>query len=226
MPLEAAWHIAARRRWLKASAAVAIGWAATCSVQSARASVGRSGISFYDNFVGMHLLDQAGRPLRLHGLRGKVVLFNFIFTACSTVCPVQVLALRQMLQQMPTTLRAQLHLVSVSLDPLGDTPQSLKAFAKRYEVDHATWSFVTGKPADIERLAETLALFRGGKGKAPLEDHSTALWLADAHGALVMRYAGNPPDAPRIAREMAALVALNESSQRRPASSQAAQASS
>lgn len=209
---------ASRRAWLqKAVATAAFGWAAAGSVQPARANVGDAGSSFYDNFKGMRLIDQAGRPIRLHDLRGKVVLFNFIFTACSTACPMQTHALSQMLQQMTPSLRARLHLVSVSLDPLSDTPQTLTAFARRHQVDHASWSFVTGRPDDIQRLAERLALFRSGKGRAPLEDHSTALWLADAQGALAMRYAGSPPDVARIAREMAALVALNDTNPRRPA---------
>lgn len=175
-----------------------------------------AGPGFHDNFAGMQLTDQAGRPLRLDSLRGKVVLFNFIFTGCSSVCPVQTLALAQMQQRMTPALRTRVHLVSVSLDPLSDTPQTLTAFAKRFQVDHASWSFATGRPADIERLAQTLALFRGGKGQAPLEDHTTTLWLADAQGELRMRYAGNPPDTARIEKEMGALVALSDRERRPP----------
>lgn len=166
--------------------------------------------SFYDHFAGMLLTDQVGRPLQQANLRGKLVLFNFIYTACSTVCPVQTHALARMLKQMPPALRAQVHLVSVSLDPLSDTPQTLASFAKRYQADFANWSFVTGKPDDIERLARTLALFRNGVAKAPLDDHATSLWLIDAQGVLRTRYAGNPPDVERIARELAALASLSE----------------
>jgi protein SCO1 len=167
-----------------------------------------TGPSFYDNFAGMQLLDQAGRPLQLHRLRGKVVLFNFIFTGCSTVCPVQTHALSQMLRRMQPALRARVHLVSVSLDPLSDTPQTLATFAKGFQVDHAQWSFATGRTADIQRLAEALWLFRDGRGQAPLDDHATSLWLVDAQGGLRIRYAGNPPDTARLERELGALAEL------------------
>jgi cytochrome oxidase Cu insertion factor (SCO1/SenC/PrrC family) len=157
----------------------------------------------------MKLLDQNGQPLQLHSLRGQVVLFNFIFTACSTVCPVQTQAMSQMMQRMQPRLRSRVHLVSVSLDPLSDTPKTLKAFARRYQIDHANWSFVTGRPDDIQRLAEALWLFRSGKGKAPLEDHTTSLWLVDARGTLQVRYAGNPPDTARLERELGVLADMH-----------------
>ncbi len=203
--------VATRRAWLASAGRACWGAAATLALPPAGAQAGpvsAPGPGFYDNFAGMQLTDQAGRPLRLDSLRGKVVLFNFIFTACSTVCPVQTLALAQMQQRMKLALRARMQLVSVSLDPLGDTPQTLPAFARRFQVDHSNWSFATGRPDDIERLAQTLALFRRGKGPAPLEDHTTTLWLADAQGVLRMRYAGNPPDVARIETEMGALLAL------------------
>lgn len=175
-----------------------------------------AGLIFYNNFAGMQLTDQAGRPLRLDSLSGKIVLFNFIFTACSTVCPVQTQALVQMMQGMNPSLRAQVHLISVSLDPLSDTPQTLTAFARRFRVDHTNWSFATGQPGDIKRLADTLTLFRGARGRAPLDEHATALWLVDGQGVLRIRYAGNPPDVARIARELEALVALGASQRLRP----------
>lgn len=193
---------AGRACWLAAAALAA----PLAGAQTGSASA--AGPSFYDSFSGMQLTDQSGRPLRLNSLRGKVVLFNFIFTACATVCPVQTHAMAQMLRQMSPALRARVHLVSVSLDPLGDTPQTLTAFARRYQVDHAHWSFATGRPGDIQRLAETLWLFRDGRGQAPLEDHATSLWLVDTQGVLRIRYAGNPPDTARIERELGALADL------------------
>lgn len=207
---------ASRRHWLvRVCAGVGVGgWVlAAAAAGAAPPPDGRfpnpaAADNFHGHFAGMQLLDQSGRRFQPDRLRGKVVLFNFIFTGCSTVCPVQTHALAQMLQQMPPALRARVHVVSVSLDPLSDTPQTLAAFARRYPINHADWSFVTGRPDDIQRLADRLALFRGGKGQAPLEDHATALWLADTRGVLLMRYAGNPLDVPRLLRELAAVADL------------------
>ena len=165
------------------------------------------GERFYDSFSGMQLLNQNGQSLRLPDLQGKVTLFNFIFTSCSSVCPVQTHALVQMLDGLPPEVRTRVHLVSVSLDPLSDTPQALKVFAKRFNADRDNWSFVTGRPQDIERLAESLWLFQNGKGRAALETHDISLWIIDVQGSVRLRLGGNPPDAQRLARELGQLSA-------------------
>mgnify|MGYP000394383097 CR=1 FL=1 len=61
-------------------------------------------------------------------LKGRVVLVNFVFTGCSTICPVQTRALADLQAQVPEPLRRQVHFLSISLDPLSDTPQALKAY--------------------------------------------------------------------------------------------------
>lgn len=199
-----------RRGWLGLVGG-ACGLLATGSLaQPAPASrAGSAAPSFYENFAGMRLLDQGGKTLQLPALKGRVVLINFIFTGCSTVCPVQTHALAELQRQMKPELRRRVWLLSVSLDALSDTPQTLRAFAAKYQVDHANWSFVTGRPQDIQRLAEALWLFRNGKGQGPLEEHTTHLWLVDGQGVLRMRYGGSPPDTGRLVREMAALVEVS-----------------
>jgi protein SCO1 len=159
--------------------------------------------SFYSNFTDMTLLDQDGRRMTPARLVSRTVLVNFVFTGCSTVCPVQTRALVELQQKLPTELRRQFHILSVSIDPLGDTPAALKAFAQRMGVDLKAWTLVTGKPDEIERLADKLILFRPEPDAKRPADHSTALWLVDAGGELRMRYNGNPPDVPRLLREIA-----------------------
>jgi protein SCO1 len=163
---------------------------------------------FSRNFVGMKLQDQEGRPLDFARWRGRIVLINFVYTGCSTSCPVQTRALADMQRQLPVSLRSRVQLLSVSLDPLQDTPATLKDFAKRMGADLSNWSFATGRPQDVERLSQALRLFRPGAEVRKPDDHSTALWLVDPKGELRMRYAGNTPDVPRLLREIAALDAL------------------
>jgi protein SCO1 len=158
--------------------------------------------SFYSNFTGMTLLDQDGRRMSPARLMGRTVLVNFVFTGCSTVCPVQTRALVELQQRLPPDMRRQFHILSVSIDPLGDTPAALKAFATRMGVDTRGWTLVTGKPDEVERLAEKLILFRPEPDAKRPADHSTALWLIDAQGELRMRYNGNSPDIPRLLREI------------------------
>lgn len=163
--------------------------------------------TFASNFEGAMLQDQEGRPFRLAALAGKVILYNFVYTGCSTVCPMQTRVLAEVQQGLATKVRDQVHFVSVSLDPLSDSPKALKAFALRMGADLKHWSFVTGRPTDIERVADHLRLFKAPEARRP-DDHATTLWLADREGRLIQRYPGNPPDPARLVSELTQLQAL------------------
>lgn len=163
---------------------------------------------FARNFDGLRLVDQAGRPFSFEPLEGRVLLVNFVFTGCSTVCPVQTRWLAEVQASLPAEARAGVHFVSVSIDPLADTPAVLKAYAQRLGVDTAHWSFVTGPVADIDRVAARLRLFRPDATARRPDDHTTALWLVDARGRLMQRLAGQPPDTRRVRDELLALRSL------------------
>ena len=163
---------------------------------------------FARNFDGLGLVDQDNRAFGFERLAGKVLLVNFVFTGCSTVCPVQTHVLAEVQRGLPGDIREGVHFVSVSLDPLSDTPPALKAYARRMGADLRHWSFVTGRPADIERVADRLRLFRPGPDARKQDDHTTALWLVDARGRLMQRLHGNPPDGRRLGSELTALRRL------------------
>jgi cytochrome oxidase Cu insertion factor (SCO1/SenC/PrrC family) len=166
--------------------------------------------AFRANFDGALLVDQEGRPFSFAPLAGKVLLVNFVYTGCSAACPVQTRALAQVQAALSPDAGSRVRFVSVTLDPLQDTPSALKAFAKAMGADLARWSFVTGRQADIDRIAQRLRVLRTGSGAKMLEDHTTSLWAVDANGRLVQRYAGNPPDHARLVRELTELARISK----------------
>lgn len=165
--------------------------------------------AFAANFDGMALVDQDGRAFGFRSVAGQVLLVNFVFTGCSTVCPVQTRVLAEVLRGQPARgSGAKLRFVSISLDPLNDTPAALKAYANSMGADLTRWSFITGRPDDIDRVSERLRLFRPGDATRRPDDHATTLWLVDTRGRLMLRLNGNPPDAARLSRELATLRSL------------------
>jgi cytochrome oxidase Cu insertion factor (SCO1/SenC/PrrC family) len=162
--------------------------------------------SFYSNFANLTFKNQHNQAFNTAKLTHKVVLFNFIYTQCATVCSVQTKALVDVVNALPKNVRAKVALVSVSLDPLSDTPEKLSAFAKQNHADFNNWYFITSKPDDVKTLSDRLKLF--GADKKTIDaavrpnDHITHLWLVDNQGRLIMRYLGNPIDKARLAREM------------------------
>ena len=107
------------------------------------ADSGTEATSFLTNFAPLKLVDQNGQPFAVQGLRGQVVLFNFIFTSCPNVCPVQTQALAEVQRAIPAVDRDRVHFVSVSIDPEHDTPAVLHSFARRFNLDFSRWTFVT-----------------------------------------------------------------------------------
>lgn len=174
---------------------------------SARAAAAST---FASNFDGATLRDQEGRPFVPSSLAGRTVLYHFVFTGCSTVCPVQTQVLAQVQRGLARPVQQRVHFVSVSLDPLADTPAVLKAYALRLGANLAHWSFVTGRPEDIERVADRLRLFAPGPDARRPDDHTTSLWVADRQGQLRQRYPGNPPDRARLVAELTQLDAVTQ----------------
>jgi cytochrome oxidase Cu insertion factor (SCO1/SenC/PrrC family) len=166
--------------------------------------------SLATEFSDLRLRDQDDRPFDLTAVRGKVVLLNFVFTGCAATCPTQTRELAALQEALPTSLRRDVRFVSVSVDPLGDTPAALRAYGRSAGADFSSWTFATGRPQDIERLGERLRLFRDGAVAGRPEDHTTALWLLDGDGRLMQRYVD--VDRPRLIQDLRQVRDLAERS--------------
>ncbi|MBF8723492.1 SCO family protein [Pseudomonas guariconensis] len=144
-------------------------------------------------FTDTVLKDQDGRELRFYSdvLKDKVVMLNVIFTHCNDACPLITRKLREVREAMGPELASQVTFVSVSSDPLNDTPAALKAFARKQGVDGPNWLFLTGDKANVD-----LVLGRLGQFLPSPEQHSTQLIAGDVAGK---RWSKIRPDAPPTA---------------------------
>ncbi len=91
----------------------------------------------------------------------RAVLMNFIFTSCTTICPVMSHVFTSVQQKLGVD-SAKLHMVSISIDPEHDTPARLKDYAVRYGAG-AQWNFYTGTAANSIAAQKAFAAFRGDK---------------------------------------------------------------
>lgn len=169
-------------------------------------------------FQGLALQDHRLQALSARTLAGKPMLLSFVFAGCTTVCPGQLLALQQLREMLPPAVRAELQIVSVTVDPLSDTPQALGRFARARGLDLPGWRFVSGPPAQVHRLLDRMQVFAPAGGPTPVAtaaqaalpspdpaDHRTALYLFAADGQLIQRFRGSPIDLPRLQAEITAL---------------------
>ena len=93
--------------------------------------------------------------------RGQPVMLNFIFTTCTTICPVLSATFSQVEQQLGDE-RDQVRMVSITIDPEYDTPARLQAYAARYDAG-PQWQFLTGKLEDIVAIQKAFEAYRGTK---------------------------------------------------------------
>jgi protein SCO1 len=156
---------------------------------------------------GLALTDHHQQPLRATALAQRPVLLSFVFAGCSTTCPLQVKELAALHDELPAAARAQVRFVSVTVDPLSDTPQALAAFAKRMGAERSGWAFATGKPDVVGTLLERMQTFPAGKAAPQPEDHRTSLYLFGVDGRLLQRFRGVPVDRPRLVAEITRLTA-------------------
>jgi protein SCO1/2 len=112
---------------------------------------------------GIDLVDQAGRPttLREAVATDKPVLVNFIFTSCTTICPVMSAGMSQFLANLGAD-EDGVRVVTISIDPEHDTAEVLRSYAARYHAP-SSWRFLTGAPAAVDAAQRAFGAYRGGK---------------------------------------------------------------
>jgi protein SCO1 len=136
------------------------------------------------------LMDQAGQPLALRNLRGKVVLLTFIYSACADVCPLITAAMTGLQQHLTARERPDVFFLSVTVEPEVDTPAVLRAYAEHHGADLTSWAFLTGNPPAVQAVwhAFGLTVKRRAEG---VVDHPAWTFLIDREGLVHYRYIGS-----------------------------------
>ncbi|MEG0859624.1 MAG: SCO family protein [Pseudomonas sp.] len=127
-------------------------------------------------FPNTRLTDQDGQQVRFFDdlIKDKVVVINFIFTGCGDSCPLETARLRQVQQLLGERVGRDVFFYSISIDPLSDTPEVLKAYAARFKVGPG-WRFLTGDKEQIDALRRRLGLFIEGVDNGRSRDHNLSL---------------------------------------------------
>ena len=110
-------------------------------------------------FPDVQLTTQDGASVRFYDLiKGKTVAIELIYTSCRFACPLETARLAQVQRLLGDRMGRDVFFYSISIDPEHDTPAVLKAFAETFHAGPG-WTFLTGRRADIERLARRLGLY-------------------------------------------------------------------
>lgn len=111
----------------------------------------------------IELIDQTGTTVDLQALldTNQPVALNFIFTTCTTICPVMTATFAQMRRELGDAGDG-LRLVSISIDPEYDRPDKLQAYAEQFRAGSG-WEFLTGDSADIVQVLRSFDSYTGSK---------------------------------------------------------------
>ncbi len=96
--------------------------------------------------------NQLGKKVSLDDLKGKILVVDFFFTRCPSICP----GLARSMKRLQDSFKKNdsiVHFISISVDPEHDSVPQLRKFADRYNANHDTWWFVTGDKKDIYDFA-------------------------------------------------------------------------
>ncbi|MEO8291082.1 MAG: SCO family protein [Gaiellaceae bacterium] len=137
------------------------------------------------------LRDQSGEDISMAAQRGKLVLVTFLYTNCPDVCPLITQNLNRGLLQLGPK-RSQVRVLAISVDPEGDTPKSVRAYAKahhlvpefhylagsRQELEQVWKAYdvaaVASDPELVEHTAYTMLVDRSGKGRVIYDSGMTS----------------------------------------------------
>lgn len=134
------------------------------------------------------LTSEAGQPVRLAGLRGKVVAINFLYTRCPLpdVCPRLAANFATLQRRFGGRMGADLMFLSVTVDPDFDTPTVLAEYARRWGAKSPGWRFLTG---DVSRLAAALGeVYWTDEGSI---GHNSTTSIVDRHSRLAAVVTGS-----------------------------------
>ena len=137
---------------------------------------------------GFSLIDASNRPFGNADLQNGWTLLSFGFTHCPDVCPTTLSSLaaaRRMLADLPPASRPRIALLSV--DPLRDTPQALKAYVSFFDPQMIG---ITGPVETVDAFTRELGVpvLRGRPGSAGggyEVSHTASVFVVDPRGRLV-----------------------------------------
>lgn len=147
-------------------------------------------------FPNVVLTTQHGKKVRLYDdlLQGRTVAVNTFFAGCTDVCPLGTAKMMELHRLFGDRVGKDIFFYSISIDPLHDTPQSLKAYADRYNVGPG-WLFLTGSEADVALVTKKLGL-GALQATQPRDNHSTTLMVGSAATGQWMKH--SVTDNPRF----------------------------
>lgn len=181
----------------------------------------KNGETHYDTVFhtirNFELTNQMGRQVSLKDLPGKVLLVDFFFTSCTSICPTLTSNLKK-IQDAYVKNDTLLQILSFSVDPVRDSSERLRQYAIKHGINPDNWWLLTGDKKEIYDIARNEFFVSVTQGDGGPDDfiHTEKLVLIDKNGHIRGYYNGLDSNAIRQCANDIAVLHLEKERNRPP----------
>jgi protein SCO1 len=131
---------------------------------------------------GFRLRDEHGQAWSLNDFRGKVVVLSFLYTHCTDYCPLTAELIRHADEAAGRPNNVEY--LAVSVDPAGDTPESIATFEQQHHLDELgnRWHYLIGSAGELSGVWRSYYI-GVSPGLEPGESgHTSTIYFIDRQG--------------------------------------------
>jgi len=149
--------------------------------------------------------DTERRDVTFADFRGKPVVVNLVYTACSHVCPLVLQTLYGAVESAQDALgQGSFSVVTIGFDSAHDTPERMRAYARSQGVDRPGWRFLAADAETVARLTEELGFVVVPSAQG--FDHMAQTTIVDQEGVIYRQVYGGDFEVPAIVEPLKQLV--------------------
>lgn len=172
--------------------------------------------TLYHQVGDITLVNQLGDTVSLNkDLKGKVLIMNFIFTNCPSICPPMSENMAKLQKSFKKKNPELFQFISISIDPERDSVAALRQYANSYTTDHDLWWFLTGSKSAIHKyMRDELDLLLNADDTNFI-DHTPKMVLVDSMRFIRGYYDALKPEELKKCADDAIFVSIEKRKKKR-----------
>ncbi len=153
-------------------------------------------------------LNEDGEKMAFGELRGRVQVLSIIYTSCQYACPRIVSDMKRIESLIPENEKQKVGFVLISMDPDRDTPEKLKKYSIKMELNSHQWTLMHGNDQDVMEAANLLGV-RYKKTSTGDFSHSNIISVLNQEGEILSQQNGLGTDPSKTIETIKKAIAAN-----------------
>lgn len=141
-------------------------------------------------------IDTSEKQMELKNFKNKLVFIVMFYGTCKDVCPILVEDLKRIEKNLGDKSNSVQFLL-VSFDSEKDTPQTLKSYRNKSNLEKNNWFLLTGNSNDVQELAAVLGV-KYKKEENGMYSHSNIITLLNKEGEIIYSLEGLNKDSSEL----------------------------